>query len=202
MKNASIAHLDLHELREEIRKEYRVVADEPEQGFHFHTGRRLGAILEYDEELLDVVPESSLESFAGTGNPFSLGVIHPGETVVDLGCGAGTDSHIAAFFVGRKGRVIGIDMTPEMIEKAKRSAGPHQPQLTFRSGYLERLPVADASVDVVLSNGVVNLCPDKARVYREIVRVLKPGGRMQIADITLTKPLSDEAKMRPDLWTG
>ncbi len=195
--------LDRDFLREEIKKEYRVVADNPDQGFHFHTGRKLAGIVDYKEQWLDTVPEDVLASFAGTGNPFSMGEMNSGERVIDLGCGAGIDSFIAAHQVGEQGRVIGIDMTEEMLAKgrsAKEEAG--LPQLEFQQGHFEDIPVEDGWADVVISNGSINLCPDKALAYGEIFRVLKPGGRIQIGDILVSKPVSDKAKENVDLWTG
>jgi len=157
----------------------------------------------YREDWLEGIPERAIECFAGTGNPFSMGELQAGERVVDLGSGAGIDSLIAAKQVGNFGSVIGIDMTEEMVEKARGCAAETGwPQVEFRQGYLEQLPVEDGWADVVISNGVVNLCPDKAGVFGEILRVLKPGGRMQIGDIMVAKPVSAEAKRKIDLWTG
>jgi SAM-dependent methyltransferase len=195
--------LDLEELREAIRCEYRAVAEDPDKGYHFHTGRRLAKIVEYRDEWLEAVPEKVVACFAGTGNPFSIRTLAPGERVVDLGCGAGIDSFIAASQVGGTGAVIGLDMTTEMTEKARAArdeAGVRQ--LDFRQGYLEAIPVEDGWADVVISNGVINLCPNKSGVFGEIRRVLKPGGRIQIGDIMVHKPVSDAAKKKIDLWTG
>jgi ubiquinone/menaquinone biosynthesis C-methylase UbiE len=198
-----VPDVDLDQLREAIQCEYREVARAPQQGFHFHTGRRLAQIVAYRDEWLEGIPEGVIDCFAGTGNPFSIAPLRPGERVVDLGCGAGIDSFIAARQIGETGAVIGIDMTPEMLDKARRAGQETgQAQVEFRQGYLEELPVADDWADVVISNGVVNLCPDKMRAYHEIHRVLKPGGRMQIADIMVHKPVSAEAKRKIDLWTG
>ncbi len=199
----SVPKVNIEVLRKAISAEYRDVAVNPQKGFHFHTGRPLAKILGYNEKLIETVPESSISSFAGTGNPFSLGAIRPGERVVDVGCGAGFDSFIAAHMVGNGGRVIGIDMTPEMLQKAQgasRVAGLNN--VDFRKGVAEALPVDDKWADVVISNGVVNLCPDKLAVFREMYRVLKPGGRLQIADILVEKPVPEEAKQAIDLWTG
>ncbi len=199
----SVPKVDIEVLRSAISAEYRVVAENPQKGFHFHTGRPLAKILGYDEKLIETVPESSISSFAGTGNPFSLGTIRPGERVVDVGCGAGFDSFIAAQMVGNGGRVISIDMTPEMLQKgqeASKAAGLSN--IDFREGVAEALPVDDNWADVVISNGAVNLCPDKLAVFREMYRVLKPGGRLQIADILVEKPVPEEAKEDIDLWTG
>jgi SAM-dependent methyltransferase len=195
--------LNLDFLRQEIRKEYRAVADNPEQDFHFHTGRDLSHILNYENRWLEAVPEEVIASFAGTGNPFSMGRLYPGERVVDLGCGAGIDSFIAADQVGRTGVVMGIDMTEEMLAKARAAAeATDLPQLSFHQGYLEDLPVEDDWADVVISNGVLNLCPDKQGVYREIHRVVRTGGRLQIADIMVHKEVPEGAKQKIDLWTG
>lgn len=195
--------VDRETLREAIREEYGQVATEPRKGFHFHTGRRLARVLGYDESLFEGIPETSIESFAGTGNPFSLGPLGPGEHVVDVGCGAGLDSLIAARMVGPEGRVMGIDMTPAMLDKAeraRRTAGVDN--VEFERGYGEKLPVPDGWADVVISNGVFNLMPDKLKALDEMSRVLKPGGRLQIADILVQKPVSEKGKERIDLWTG
>ena len=195
--------LDVETLRHEIQKEYREVADHPDQGFHFHTGRALAKIVHYREEWLAAVPEEVLASFAGTGNPISMGEMKPGEKVVDPSCGAGIDSFIAASQVGPTGAVFGIDMTPEMMEKARWGAAKDKlPQLVFKQGHLEEIPLPDHWANVVISNGVVNLSPDKVAAFREIYRVLKPGGRIQIADILVTKAVSAAAKNKIDLWTG
>ena len=195
--------LDVSTLREAIREEYAEVASHPDKGFHFHTGRPLARKLEYTDEWLIGIPEASIESFAGTGNPFSLGELRPGERVVDVGCGAGIDSLIAAKQVGPDGRVIGVDMTPYMLEKARRSAvETGLENVEFEEGYAEALPVEDGWADVVISNGVLNLMPDKAAALEEMSRVLKPGGRLQIGDILVQKAVPESAKRKIDLWTG
>jgi len=199
----AVGNLDREQLRREIRKEYREVAEQPDRGFHFHTGRTLARIVEYRDEWIEGIPESVVASFAGTGNPFSIRLLARGERVVDLGCGAGIDSFIAAHQVGPTGAVVGVDMTAEMLEKARRlqrDAGFQQ--VEFRNGYLEEIPVEDGWADVVISNGAVNLSPDKAATFMEIHRVLVPGGRIQIADILVSRAVSDAAKNRIDLWTG
>jgi SAM-dependent methyltransferase len=195
--------LDLAELRAAIREEYMAVALKPEQGFHFHTGRPLAGLLGYSDEGLTGIPETSIESFAGTGNPFSLGQLRSGERVLDVGCGAGIDSLIAAKMVGPTGQVIGVDMTPAMLNKARRAAiEAGLTNVEFREGYAEALPVPDGWADVVISNGVLNLMPDKAAALSEIARVLKPTGRLQIGDILVQKAVPEDAKSDISLWTG
>ncbi|MDP9279202.1 MAG: methyltransferase domain-containing protein [Gemmatimonadota bacterium] len=198
-----IEGLDVEGLRRAIQEEYALVAAEPDRDFHFHTGRRLAAIVGYDEEWLDGVPEPTLASFAGTGNPFSLGRLTPGERVVDVGCGAGIDSIIAARMVGPTGSVIGVDMTPAMVEKARAGAKEAGlPKVEFRQGLAESLPVADGWADVVISNGVLNLFPDKLAGLQEMARVLKPEGRLQIGDILVQKAVPEKGKRDINLWKG
>lgn len=195
--------LDLAELRTAISEEYTAVALKPEQGFHFHTGRPLAGLLGYSDEWLTGIPETSIESFAGTGNPFGLGQIRPGERVVDVGCGAGIDSLIATKMVGPTGQVIGVDMTPAMLAKARRAvAEAGLTNVEFREGYAEALPAPDGWADVVISNGVLNLMPDKAAALSEMARVLKPTGRLQIGDILVQKAVPEDAKNDIALWTG
>ena len=199
----AIDGLDVDELREAIRAEYAHVADDPSQEFHFHTGRRLARMLGYDEAWLDGVPEDSIASFAGTGNPFSLGALHEGERVVDVGCGAGIDSLIAAGMVGPSGEVVGVDMTPGMLERARASAEQGGfANVRFHEGLAESLPVADEWADVVISNGVLNLFPDKFAGLQEMARVLKPGGRLQIGDILVQRDVGAKARRNIDLWKG
>jgi SAM-dependent methyltransferase len=198
-----IEGLDVDVLRDAIRTEYAHVAADPGQGFHFHTGRRLTRILGYDDPWLDGVPEESIASFAGTGNPFSLGALQPGENVVDVGCGGGIDSLIAARMVGPMGEVVGVDMTPQMLGRARASAEAGGfSNVRFHDGLAESLPVADNWADVAISNGVLNLFPDKFAGLQEMARVLRPGGRLQIGDILVQKPLGDKAKRNIDLWKG
>lgn len=195
--------LDVEELRQAIRDEYATVARHPEQGFHFHTGRSLAHLLGYEGTWLDGIPKDTLASFAGTGNPFRLGELRPGERLVDVGCGAGFDSLIAARMVGAEGHVVGVDMTPAMLVKARASASAMgYAHVTFREGYAEALPAPDGWADVVISNGVLNLVPDKAAVLGEMARVLKPGGRLQVGDILVQRPVPESAKRKIDLWTG
>jgi len=199
----AIEGLDVDHLRDAIRDEYSQVATNPEQDFHFHTGRRLAGILGYDERWLEGVPEESIASFAGTGNPFSLGALHEGERVIDVGCGAGIDSLIAARMVGASGAVIGVDMTPAMVARATESAARIGcNNVRFEQGLAESLPAPDAWADVVISNGVLNLFPDKLAGLQEMARVLKPGGRLQIGDILVQKSVGDKAKRNIDLWKG
>lgn len=195
--------LDVPRLREAIRDEYSQVASRPDQGFHFHTGRPLARLLGYDDNWLDGVPEATIASFAGTGNPISLGPLREGEYVVDVGCGAGIDSFVASRMVGQHGRVVGVDMTPAMVDRARASeAEVGATNLAFELGFAEQLPVPDEWADVVISNGVLNLFPDKLAGLREMARVIKPGGRLQIADILVSKPVPESAKCNIDLWKG
>ena len=195
--------LDIQVLRRAIQDEYAMVAADPEHGFHFHTGRRLARILGYDDRWLTGVPEETIASFAGTGNPFSLGALQPGERVVDVGCGAGIDSLIAARMVAPDGEVIGVDMTQPMLDRARESAeaGGFR-NVRFDHGLAESLPVEDAWADVVISNGVLNLFPDKVAGLQEMSRVLKPGGRLQVGDILVQKDVGDGARSNIDLWKG
>jgi arsenite methyltransferase len=194
--------LDVQLLKREIKKTYASVSHEPEKDFIFPTGRAWAEDLDYPEELA-AVPEAAAESFAGVANPFSLGRLQPGERVLDVGAGAGTDSFVAGQMVGTEGHVTGIDMTPEMLAKGRAAAAELGARnVEFREAEAERLPFHDESFDVVISNGVIDLIPDKDAVFSEIFRVLKPGGRIQIADVTIQRPVSDEGKRNIDLWTG
>jgi 2-polyprenyl-3-methyl-5-hydroxy-6-metoxy-1,4-benzoquinol methylase len=190
-------------LRDEISREYTDVADEPDRGYHFNTGRAALAMNGYEQEWLGRIPEPVVASFSGMGNPFLMGMPLDGEYVVDIGSGAGLDSQIAAEAVGPAGHVIGVDMTEAMLEKANAAkAQVGLGQLEFRHGYAESLPISDGWADLVISNGVINLAPDKDRVFKEIFRVLRPGGRIQIADITVEKEIPEGAKRDIDLWTN
>jgi arsenite methyltransferase len=190
-------------LRREVQHKYTEVAANPDQTFHFHHGRPLAEMLGYPMELVDSMPPQAVESFAGVGNPCSLGAIGSGETVLDVGSGSGFDCFIAASMVGPSGKVIGVDMTEAMLEKSRETADKMGlEQVEFRKSFVEDLPVDDSSVDVVISNGVVNLCPDKYRVFAEIFRALKPGGRLYLADIVVHKRVPDGAKANVDLWTA
>jgi SAM-dependent methyltransferase len=194
--------IDVDVLKREIKKTYASVSQEPEKDFVFPTGRAWAEDLGYPEELTSV-PDGAVESFAGVANPFTLGRLEPGERVLDVGCGAGTDSLVAAQMVGPEGRVTGIDMTPEMLAKARSAAEELRAgNVQFVESEAERLPFADASFDVVISNGVIDLIPDKDAVFSELFRVLRPGGRIQLADVTIQNPVSEEGRRNIDLWTG
>ena len=194
--------IDVALLKSEIQKTYASVSTEPERDFIFPTGRAWAEDLGYPEELAKV-PETAVESFAGVANPWELGNLALGERVLDLGSGAGTDSLVAAQMVGEAGRVTGIDMTPEMLAKARAAAAEMGARnVEFVEGEVERLPFGDASFDVIISNGVIDLIPDKDAVFSEIARVLRPGGRLQIADVTIQNPVSEEGRRKIDLWTG
>ena len=195
--------VDVDTLREQVREKYREVAVEPHAEYHFHTGRPLARKLGYDAAIVDALPDRAVESFAGVGNPFSLRTILEGERVVDVGSGAGFDSFVAAAHVGADGRVIGIDMTPEMLAKSRATASQlGYAHVEFREGFAETLPVDDGWADVVISNGVINLCADKLAVFNEIRRVLRPGGTLQFADIANGRLVPPEALRDVDLWTG
>jgi arsenite methyltransferase len=194
--------VDVDLLKSEVKKTYASVSEEPGRDFIFPTGRAWAEDLGYPEELGNV-PELAVESFAGVANPWKLGRIAAGERVLDLGCGAGTDSLIAAQMVGEPGHVTGIDMTPEMLAKARSAAAAMgAANVQFVEAEAEHLPFADESFDVVISNGVIDLIPDKDAVFAEVFRVLAPGGRMQIADVTIQNPVSAEGRRNIDLWTG
>jgi arsenite methyltransferase len=194
--------VDANALREEVKAKYRAVALDPHGSYHFHTGRPLARRLGYDEAILDELPDRAVEAFAGVGNPFSLGAVKPGERVVDLGSGGGFDCFIAARQVGPQGRVVGIDMTEEMLGRSRAAAAALQLRnVEFRRGAIEDMPIDDGWADVVISNGVINLCADKRRVFTEIMRVLKPGGRLQFADIATGKPVPEAALRNIELWT-
>jgi SAM-dependent methyltransferase len=195
--------IDVETLKCEIKKTYAQVSAQPDADFVFPTGRGWASDLGYPPDLLERVPDGSAESFAGVANPFSLGALELGEHVLDLGSGAGTDSLVAAQMVGPHGRVTGVDMTAEMIAKARASALELGTANTeFVESEAEQLPFEDGSFDVVISNGVIDLIPDKDAVFAELFRVLRPGGRLQLADVTIQQPVSEEGKRDIDLWTG
>jgi SAM-dependent methyltransferase len=195
--------VDVDLLKQEIKNTYARVSENAGEDFIFPTGRAWAADLGYPADLLANVPEGAAESFAGVANPFALGPLHAGERVLDLGSGAGTDSLVAAQMVGNTGRVTGIDMTPEMLSKARAAATELGTEnVEFIAGEAEALPFEAESFDVVISNGVIDLLPDKDVVFAEINRVLRPGARIQIADVTIQRPVSEEGKRNIDLWTG
>src|SRR5438067_13440792 len=195
--------VDADALREQVKEKYREVALDPDATFHFHTGRPLAARLGYDADAVDGLPDRAVESFAGVGNPFSLRRLQAGERVVDVGSGAGFDSFIAAGQVGDAGRVVGVDMTAEMLKKSRTTADALGfGHVEFREGLAEALPVDNGWADAVISNGVINLCADKKAVFEEIHRVLRPGGYLQFADIANGRPVPPEALRDIDLWTG
>mgnify|MGYP006171752499 CR=1 FL=1 len=190
-------------LREEVKGKYREVAANPHGEYHFHTGRPLARRLGYAPGLVDEMPDAAVESFAGVANPFALRPLGPGEKVVDAGSGAGFDCFIAARQVGPSGRVVGVDMLAEMLEKSRASArAMGLDNVEFREGLIEDMPVEDGWADVVISNGVINLCADKKRAFEEIWRVLRPGGRLQFADIANGKAVPASALRNVDLWTA
>ena len=195
--------VDVDELRAEVQKKYAAVAVEPDAEYHFHTGRFIAERCGYDMAVVDTLPPEAVESFAGVANPFELRGLEEGEHVVDLGSGAGFDSFLAGIAVGTRGRVVGVDMTPEMLIKAGDTAeAMGATNVEFREGYIEDLPVEDGWADVVISNGVINLAPDKRQVFDEIWRVLKAGGVVQFADIANGNDVPEEARRHIDLWTG
>lgn len=197
------AIVDPHRLREEVKKKYREVAVAPDADYHFHTGRPLAKRLGYDDIIVKLMPDAAVESFAGVGNPFSLRSLKPGERVVDIGSGAGFDCFVAARQVTQAGRVIGIDMTEEMLKKSRATARTMElEQVEFRKGLVEEIPVENDWADTVIGNGVLNLCADKQRVFAEINRILKPGGVLQFADIANGKPVPEVASTNIDLWTA
>jgi SAM-dependent methyltransferase len=195
--------VDPDALREQVKDKYREVAVDPHRTFHFHVGRVNAARLGYEPDVVAALPDRAVESFAGVGNPFALRRLQPGERVVDVGSGAGFDSFVAAGQVGDTGRVVGVDMTSEMLKKSRQTAEAlGYAHVEFREGLAESLPIEDGWADAVISNGVINLCADKRAVFDEIRRVLKPGGWLQYADIANGRPVPPEALRDIDLWTG
>ena len=195
--------VDPNLLREEVKTKYRDVAVNPSGEYHFHTGMPLAKRLGYDSRLVDSMPDAAVESFAGVANPFSLRALERGERVLDAGSGGGFDCFVAAHQIGSEGKVIGIDMLPAMLEKARRTAeSMGLKNVEFREGLLEEIPVEDGWVDVVISNGVINLCADKKRVFSELWRIMRPGGRLQLSDIANGKTVPESAIRNIDLWTA
>ena len=196
---------DVNEMQKQVRATYDRVVREPDGEFHFHHGLQYACeLLGYDRQELETLPEECTARFAGVGNPHRIGPIESGETVLDIGCGAGMDLLLAARRTGPQGKAIGVDMTPAMRERAKASAikAGVWKSVDIRAGTAENLPVEDASVDVIISNGVINLSPDKRRAFQEIVRVLRPGGRLYLADVVVQRELTLAARSDVDLWAA
>jgi len=203
MTTLTTTAVNTEELRTRVQEMYRKVAREPHQPYHFEMGRPLAERLGYTAEELDRIPASAIESFAGVGYYFDLAELRSGQVVLDLGSGSGTDAFIASHYVGPVGRVIGVDMTDAQLEKSNELRTRHgYTNVEFRAGYLESLPVEDASVDVVISNGVVNLAPDKHQVFEEIYRVLRPGGKVALADIVTEHQLPSSVTCNASLWAA
>lgn len=201
--NQDTLAVDPGSLREEVKNKYRDVARDPGGEYHFHTGRGLARRLGYDQSVVDAMPDAAVESFAGVANPFSLQSLAPGEKVIDAGSGAGFDAFFARQQVGATGQIVGVDMLPEMLAKSRATARLMGfDNMEFREGLLEDIPVEDAWADVVISNGVINLCADKKLVFDELWRVLRPGGRLQFGDIANGKPVPESAVQNIDLWTA
>ncbi len=199
----AMALVDRDELRTEVQAKYAAVAEEPDATYHFHTGYTAAQRCRYDMAAVDELPVAAVESFAGVANPFELRSLEPGERVVDLGSGAGFDSFLAGRAVGPRGHVVGVDMTRAMLAKARVTAEEiGATNIEFCEGFLEELPVEDGWADVVISNGVVNLCPNKSEAFTEAWRVLRPGGVLQFADIANGRPVPEDAVRQIDLWTG
>lgn len=196
--------IDTEQLEAKVRRMYRDVAERPGGDYHFETGRPLAERLGYDPALLDQIPQAALDSFAGVGHFLDLAALAEGERVVDLGSGSGTDSFLAGALVGPSGMVVGVDFTPEQLAKARTLATEAgvDDHVQFRNGRIEALPAPDGGVDCVISNGVINLCPDKASVFREVARVLRPGGRLAIADIVTERQLASDIVCNVDLWAS
>jgi arsenite methyltransferase len=195
--------VDAVALREEVKSKYREVATDPHATYHFHTGSYLAQRLGYDDKFVKSLPDMAVESFAGVASPFALRTLSKGERVIDVGSGAGFDSFVAADQVGTNGKVVGVDMTDEMLAKSRSTAAALRlDHVEFREGIAENLPVADEWADVVISNGVVNLCANKRAAFSEILRVLRPGGHLQFADIANGKPVPEAAIQNIDLWTA
>ncbi len=195
--------LDTAELEQRVKRMYEEVALEPERDFHFETGRALAERLGYPGDQLDRIPASAIDSFAGVGYFLDLAAIQPGEAVLDLGSGSGTDSFLAAIAGGPNGRVVGVDMTEEQLAKSRRLAVEGSfGNVDFRVGYIERPPVEPEGFDCVISNGVVNLSPDKQAVFAAAARSLRPGGRLALADIVTESQLPEGVTCDASLWAA
>ena len=203
MAAPTLSAAERDELLHKVQEMYRAVAQRPHEEFHFETGRALAERLGYPPEQLDAVPAEAVESFAGVGYFFDLAALQAGERVLDLGSGSGTDAFVAALQVGDRGHVVGIDMTDAQLEKAERlRSRDGLDHVEFRSGRIEELPFDGASFDAVVSNGVINLAPDKEQVFREAARVLRPGGRLAVADIVTDEALTDAIVSDVNLWAS
>jgi SAM-dependent methyltransferase len=198
-----MARVEVDQLRSKVKEMYKSVAEEPQGSFHFEMGRGLAVRLGYPADQLDQVPAEAIESFAGVGYHLGLANLSPGERVLDLGSGSGMDAFVASLSVTSEGRVTGVDMTDAQLDKARRLAARDGfANVGFEKGYIEEIPLDDRSLNVVISNGVINLCADKAAVFREIARVLRPGGRMAISDIVTEKQLTEAIVCDVNLWAS
>jgi len=203
MKTQTITPVNPAELENKVKEMYKAVAEHPEETYHFEMGRELAERLGYPRDILDEIPPAAIDSFAGVGYFFDLAELEVGETVIDLGSGSGMDVFFAARQVGSIGRVIGVDMTPEQLKKAEKLRWENRiHQAEFHQGYVEDLPLADNCADVVISNGVINLSMDKTKVFEEIARVLKPGGRLVLADIVSSVDLPQSISCNVSLWAS
>jgi len=203
METSPATKVNTAELEQKVKKMYSDVALHPKGEYHFEIGRELAGKLGYEKRDLDRIPAAAIESFAGVGHYFDIANLKEGEHVLDLGSGSGMDVFVAALKVGNTGHVSGVDMTDEQLEKSERLRKENNiANVSFHRSYIEQLPFADSSFDAVISNGVINLCPDKGKVFAEVARLLKPKGRMVIADIVTEKQLPDNVVCNSTLWAA